>query len=309
MNVDLAQAREFLADYLGAEPGDVELIGAGAWSRCFGFQRGGEELVIRFGNHMDDFEKDRLAHDYAAPGLPIPRVLDIGRVFNGYYAVSTRAHGDYMENIASDQWPAIVPALASALEAMRTADIAVAPGFGGWGVDGAAPQTSWSEHLLMVTNDTEDQRIHGWRTRLTHSLEGEAAFAWGFDLLRQVVSDAIPRSLLHCDLINRNVLVANGGISAVFDWGCSRYGDHLYDLAWFEFWAPWHTNLDMQRLRAELEQRWRDVGYIPENLDNRLTACYLHIGLDHLAYNAYLGNWETLAATARRMRALAADRH
>jgi hypothetical protein len=33
-------------------------------------------------------------------------------------------------------------------------------------------------------------------------------------------------------------------------------------------------------------------------------ACYLHIGLDHLAYNAYLGDWATLAATADRMRAL-----
>jgi hypothetical protein len=36
----------------------------------------------------------------------------------------------------------------------------------------------------------------------------------------------------------------------------------------------------------------------------RLAACYLHIGLDHLAYNAHLGDWETLAATAARMKML-----
>jgi hypothetical protein len=35
------------------------------------------------------------------------------------------------------------------------------------------------------------------------------------------------------------------------------------------------------------------------------TPCHLHIGLDHLAYNAHLGDWATLAATADRMRDLA----
>jgi hypothetical protein len=39
-------------------------------------------------------------------------------------------------------------------------------------------------------------------------------------------------------------------------------------------------------------------------LGSRLLACYLHIGLDHLAYNSYLGDWDTLMATAERMRLL-----
>jgi hypothetical protein len=33
-------------------------------------------------------------------------------------------------------------------------------------------------------------------------------------------------------------------------------------------------------------------------------VCYLHIGLDHLAYNTYLGDWSALAATAERMQTL-----
>lgn len=306
MKVEREQAQAFLAEYLGETPSQVELIGEGAWSRCFAFQRSGEELVIRFGNHVEDFEKDRLAHAYATPELPIPQVLDIGRAFGGYYAVSTRAHGDYLENLPPERWHAVVPAAVSALEAMRTAKLPSAGGYGGWGSDGAGSHATWSEHLLATVIDAPGQRTSGWRERLASSPEGESTFFWGVELLKRVVCDQPPRSLLHCDLMNRNVLVTGDRITAVFDWGCSRYGDHLYDLAWFEFWAPWHTNLDVLLLRTEIEQRWRNIGYTPQNKEPRLLACYLHIGLDHLAYNAYLADWETLAATARRMRTLAA---
>ena len=117
----------------------------------------------------------------------------------------------------------------------------------------------------------------------------------------------MPRSLIHSDLINRNVLVHEDKISGIFDWGCSIYGDHLYELAWFEFWAPWLPTLDIPYLRSALEQRWAEVGYAPVDQAARLMACYLHIGLDHLAYNAYKGDWPAVAATAARMHALVID--
>jgi hygromycin-B 4-O-kinase len=300
--VNAKQAKTFLANHLGAAPSEVSLIGEGAWSQCFGFRRGDEELVIRFGNYVDDFYKDRRACMYASPELPIPQVLDIGQAFDRYYAISTRAHGVPLESLGEAQWLAIVPAVASVLEAMRTTDLSSSLGFGGWGTDGNASHHSWSSRLLAVREDTPDQRGHGWRERLATSAQGEETFAWGFDLLKTVVDDAVPRCLLHCDLINRNVLVDEGQITGVFDWGCSVYGDHLYDLAWFEFWAPWVPKLDVRYLRSELERRWAETGYVPENKEARLMACYLHIGLDHLKYNAYLEDWSTLLATAKRMR-------
>lgn len=133
---------------------------------------------------------------------------------------------------------------------------------------------------------------------------GQAAFDWGFARLRQLVDNTVPRSLIHADLLNRNVLVEGSAISGVFDWGCAAYGDHLYDLAWFVFWAPWHPNLDIPLLREALERRWREVDYWPHQLAARLSTCALHIGLDHLAYNAFRGDWAALEATAARMRTL-----
>jgi hygromycin-B 4-O-kinase len=308
IKVNVKQAQTFLAGYLGDAPRKVSWIGEGAWSQCFGFHLGNEELVIRFGHYVSDFYKDRRAYMYASPELPIPQVLDIGQAFDGYYAVSTRAYGVPLESLDKAQWLATIPAVVSVLEAMRKADTSSSSGFGSWGTDGNASHHSWSGRLLAVGEDTPDQRGHGWRKRLAASPQGEETFIWGFDLLQNVADDAVPRCLLHGDLMNRNVLVNENQITGVFDWGCSVYGDHLYDLAWFEFWAPWHPKLDVQSLRSELERRWAAMGYVPENKESRLMACYLHIGLEHLAYNAYRENWSSLLATAKRMRTLVIGR-
>lgn len=305
--IDNEQAQAFLREHFDPDSSEVEEIGAGAWSRCFGFRRGDEELVARFGRHVDDFQKDQRAFRYAALGLPIPEVLAIGPAFDGYYAISTRCYGLFLDHTTAEQWLAVVPAIVAALEAMRLSDLSATSGFGGWGEDGHAPHTKWSHHLLRVADDTPARRNYGWTALLATAPEDDAAFTRGFERLEQladVVDASTPRALYHADLMNRNVLVNGSAITGVFDWGCACYGDHLYDLAWFEFWAPWYPHLDIAYLRAALEQQWRAVGYTPEHLPERLQACYLHIGLDHLAYNAWLQDWPTLSATAQRMRAL-----
>ena len=306
--LDSQQAQAFLTQHLSVQPSAVALVGAGAWSQCFGFRVGEQDLVVRFGKYVDDFRKDQRAYTYATPDLPIPRVSEIGLAFNGYYAISTRAYGIPLEKLNATQWRATVPALAAALEAMRTADLSATHGMGGWGDDGNAAQHSWADHLLAVGVDTPDRRTHGWRKQLASHPQGKATFAWGFDLLKTVANIEVPRCLLHCDLVNRNVLVDQNKLSGVFDWGCSLYGDHLYELAWFEFWSPWYPDLDIRYLRLELERHWHELGYAPQNKAARLMACYLHIGLDHLAYNAYIEDGAALSATIERMRDLVAQR-
>lgn len=305
-NINSQDARTFLTRHFDPASAAVEPIGEGAWSRCFGFRCGDRHLVVRFGRHIDDFQKDQLAYAYHAPDLPIPEVIAIGRAFDGYYAISTRVHGVPLENLTTLRWLSVIPSLVAALEAMRTADISTTAGSGGWDSTATAPHAGWAGYLLAVGDDTPHRRTHGWRAKLATSPIGAAAFRWGFDLLQRLAHTYAPRCLIHGDLINRNVLVDAAQITGIFDWGCSSYGDHLYDLAWFEFWAPWHPALDIPALRSALEHRWREVGYTPRHQDERLKACYLHIGLDHLAYNAYLEDWPALTATAERMRTIVA---
>lgn len=306
--IDAQEVHRFLCENFHAGVSAVEAIGAGAWSRAFGFRADEEELVVRFGAYVDDFEKDRGAYRFRSAGLPVPEVRAIGPAFDGYYAVSTRCYGDFLDHLDGERWPAVIPAVVDALEAMRLADLSGTSGFGNWGEDGHAPHAQWSSHLLRIADDSPDRRNYGWRALLAENApEDDATFDWGYDLLQclaPVIDAHAPRSLYHADLMNRNVLVNGTRISGIFDWGCACYGDHLYDLAWFEFWAPWYPELDISLLRSTLEQRWQTAGYTPAHLTERLQACYLHIGLDHLGYNAWLGDWPTLSATAAQMRAL-----
>lgn len=76
-------ARSFLVAQVDQAATEVELLGAGAWSQAFGFRVGGAEFVVRFGRHGDDFAKDRRAHTYVAPDLPVPEVQAIGPAFGG----------------------------------------------------------------------------------------------------------------------------------------------------------------------------------------------------------------------------------
>jgi hygromycin-B 4-O-kinase len=104
MDIDRTQVQAFLTSHFDLASSHVVRIGEGAWSQCFGFRRGDQELVIRFGQHVDDFRKDQLASSYRSPDLSIPLVLAIGQAFDGYYAISTSS----LQTNCRSGWPRCV---------------------------------------------------------------------------------------------------------------------------------------------------------------------------------------------------------
>jgi len=267
------QASEEVIEVLTHHFGELSLAGSGAWSTAFRFRRHNQDLVVRVGEHVSDFAE---MSAYDSPSLPIPRVLELDRLLapheHLYVCVSTFAPGEPLESVTPEAWVELVPAVADILDAMRGV---VPPATGAL--------VAWPQ-VLLGTNDG-DSRHGGWPERLTAQPDQLAGHEEAINSLRELcrlpqVAKVQP-TLLHCDLVNRNVHVADGVITGVFDWGCRRWGDHLYDLAWFEFWAPWMPNLDIGLLRLELVRRW---GEVPD--PDRHAACLLHIGADHLVYNA-----------------------
>jgi hygromycin-B 4-O-kinase len=297
-----ADAHAFLKRHLGREVSRVELVGEGAWSRCFGFTDGDEHFAIRFGRHVDDFEKDRYATTFACEALPVPELFEIGPAFDGHFAISSRAFGEPLEARDATGWQAVIPSLLAALDAMRSVEVPKDGGAGDWDAEGKAKHGSWREFLLTVDADTPDLRTAGWRRRLDDSPIGDRTFRIGLAELSTLAdADADACGLVHGDLVNRNVLVANDRITAVFDWGCSFYGDRLYDVAWIEFWRPW---LDGLREIDFLEIARRHVGAGEADFEPRVRACMIHIGLAHLAYHAHTGQLDDLAATEHRLQGL-----
>ena len=295
--LNAADAEAFLVARLGCDVSEVSPIGHGEWSRAYAFRSGGREYIVRFSALDEDFRKDCIAARYSSRTLPIPAIVEIGETGGGHFAISERAAGGFLDDLRADQMRGMLPALFAALDAVRRVDLSAFTGYGIWGADGNAPHPSWRAALLAIADDRPGERTHGWRERLVASPTGSGPFD---EALARLPDDAQERHLIHSDLLNYNVLVEDGRINAVIDWGCGMYGDFLYDLAWFEFWSPWYAAWRGIDFRSEAARHYASIGLTVPRFEERLTCCQIHIGLAAQAYNAFKGRWDALEETARR---------
>jgi hygromycin-B 4-O-kinase len=108
------------------------------------------------------------------------------------------------------------------------------------------------------------------------------------------------RHLIHSDLLNRNLLVANNRITGIIDWGCSLYGDFLYDVAWFAYYWPWFPAWHEVDFLAEVQAHYQRIGLDVPNFHERIRCYQVHIGLGSQAYNASIGNWDNVHTDTQR---------
>jgi hygromycin-B 4-O-kinase len=303
----IAVAR-FLEEHLGDPVTALEPVGHGEWSKAFFFRttRTGAGRVVRFSPFDDDFRKDERAMRYASPRLPIPSILEIGPAPGGYYAISVRAWGDFIEHRDSAAMQSLLPSLFDVLDAVRDSDLCGTAGFGVWrGSDGAGLHPTWRDALLAIATDPPSSRTHGWRDRLAQLPEALRAFEAGYREIQSLV-DACPdaRHLLHSDLLNFNVLVRDDRVIAVLDWGSSMYGDFLWDLAWITFWQPWYAAWAHVDIRGASVRHFDAIGLDVPRFGERMRCYELAIGLDGMAYQVFVGHTDELAWTTRRVLSL-----
>jgi hygromycin-B 4-O-kinase len=300
-NGEAAAALRFLRSRFGDGVQVGEDLPQGEWSRAYAFRDRGRELVVRFNPERHAFDVDLLALRFASPELPIPAVLEIGEYEGGYYAISMRAFGDFLEELSPEQMRAAVPSVLDTLDALRTADTSATGGFGPWDRHGEGRYPDWPAFLVDVDTGTPPAHRSTWRQDLARSGLADGAFGAGMREL-QALAGRCPnrRCVIHSDLLNRNAFVSGARITAVIDWQCAMYGDHLFELAWFTFWAPWHPGLAAAGLRDRALERWRGAGVDLAGADLRLRCYEVRIGVSHLIYNAWRRDLVNLEATARR---------
>jgi hygromycin-B 4-O-kinase len=195
----------------------------------------------------------------------------------------------------------VLPSLFAAHDAMRAVDLPAGSGYGGWRANGRTTHRSWREWLLGFFNEPATRGAPGWRELLQNSPTEAAAFEEGYERLVQM-AESCPeeRSLFHDDLINRNVLIDGDRISAVLDWGSSKYGDFLYDIANLVFYRPWFPAWRNIDFAAEARAHYESIGLAVPRFSERLSCYCLRIALDGVAYSAFRKRWGEVELRARR---------
>ncbi|MBP6042208.1 phosphotransferase [Candidatus Saccharibacteria bacterium] len=301
MKLTVEQVKKFLKDHIKGEIRNVAPLSGGEWSQAFAYEYLEDDYVVRFGQHKDDYIKDKFASSYASNKLPIPKVLEIGTAFNGYYAISERAYGTMIDDHDKAAMRKTIPSLFATMDAIRETDISQRNGYGMWDVNCQGEHTSWHEFLIDVAYDRPDRKIYGWKDNLKDSPVGDKPFNTAYASL-MVLAKGLPeaRSLIHNDLLNFNVLVNDHQITAVIDWGNAMYGDFLYDLAQFTFWGPLHEPVKGVDWEAEALAHYKAIGLDIPMFKERLQCCMIHIGLDAQKYRAYKQDWEIFELVAKR---------
>lgn len=299
--VALPQATEFLRSRFGATVRAVTAIAQqGLWSSAYRFQDGAAARVIRFSAMRDNFDKDDVVARRAPSELPVPRILEIGPAFGGYFAVSEHAPGGEIDTLDAAGMRGMLPVLLTTLDAVRRIDLSGSRGYGLWTGDGQGKHRTWADALLDNAAEI--------RARVAVTAIGAAAFDAGLARLRELVP-VLPadRHLIHGDLLHHNVLAADGRITALLDWGSSTIGDFVYDIAWLTFWADWYPAWAGIDFRAEALAHYEASGVTVAGFDERLRAYEIDIGLDNQGWFASRGDATNLRRVADKTRDLAAS--
>lgn len=300
--VQIDQVSEFLTTRFNEEITNIEVIGKGLWSQSFFFRRANTDYVIRFGSESESYEKDKIASKYSSNNLPIPNITEIGTGLGLYFAISERANGIMVDEVEKADIGKIIPAIFEMLNALREANILATSGYGHWDKSEMGQYSSWRDFLLSIDTDNPKSKIHGWRVSLESSPQGAEFFDQVVNRFRNLAEKTYEgRHLIHTDLLHFNVLTKDNKISAVIDWGNAMYGDFLYDLANFTFWAPLHPAIQKIDWKTKAKQYFLDKGIEVQNFEERLLICELHIGLAGMARNAYNKSWKELDATMKRI--------
>lgn len=257
----------------------VAFIKGGETSQAFSFKSGDRELVIRINSKTYSFEKDKFAYEhFATSSIPIPRLLKIDKFNEKYsYAISEKASGRDLDNFDDETHKKLLPQLISVLDSIHEAKIDPTGKFGYWNEDGNAKFESWKAFIL----DYEDEVYSNWDNLYRKTILEKDVVDQAIKMISGLVH-FLPeeRFLVHGDYGFNNVVSDGNKITGVLDWGESKYGDFLYDVAWLEFFSSSIKYGDI------FKEHYASVGTEIQNYDERLLCYQLHLGIGSLGFFA-----------------------
>lgn len=302
---------QILQAYFQQQILNLQVIQGGNVAQTFEFSVGSGDVagageaqayIIRFNAPMTiNFEKEAYTYErFASPSIPIPRVVQLGRLDGLHFAITEKLPGQNLLQLPRPEYVTLLPRLVEVLDAIHQVPVGERSGFGVFDGNGDAPESSWKEHLGIVREEDPDADFMGsWHTLFhTSFLERDLFDAIYQKMMLQSQFCPEERYLVHGDYGFGNVLAQEGKITAVLDWMGARYGDFLYDVAWLDFWAA-HDGW-----RARFHAYYHQAGRLIPFFNERILCCQCYITLNAMKFFAKAGSKESYDFVTDRLRSL-----
>jgi hygromycin-B 4-O-kinase len=286
--LDEAAVLALLRGYFAASIEGLAVVTGGQVAQTYAFAADGQDYIIRFNRRMaTTFEKEALIYGrFASPRLPIPPIVQLGRLGELHYAISRRMPGKPLTELPPAENEALLPALLDTLDAIHACDVADQPGYGIFGDDGVGFFRSWPDSLRAIREEDPEWDFYGkWHVLFETTFLERDVFELIYSRMASLL-DYCPEEkwLVHANYGFGNVLAHEGRISGVLDWLDAKYGDFVYDVAWLDFWSP------QQTFPARCAERYARQGISAPHFEERMLCYECYIGLDALRFFAKGGN-------------------
>ncbi len=239
------QVLALLSQHFNTPISDLVPVEGGQVARTFAFRTGAQEYIIRF-NHdrmlNSNFPKEAyLMRKFAGTGIPIPPILQVGRMGELQFAISRKMPGQMLEQLSPQEVHALLPQILDILAIIHHIDISDTHGYGVFGDQGEGHFPSWDDHLRMIAREEAENDYFGKWYRLFDETFLERDL---YNDLYHRMCELLPycpedRYLIYGSLSLRNMLAQDGKITTLLDWLDAGYGDFVYDIATLDFWSPW----------------------------------------------------------------------
>ena len=266
-----------LHDQFDAPVTDVVPVEGGSVARTFAFRAGNQEYIIRF--NLDrmlgaNFPKEAyLWQKLASTLIPMPPVLQVGRLGDLHYAISRKMPGVMLMHLPPGEIEGLLPQIMETHDILHHVDVSDTHGYGVFDAHGQGMNTSWGTFLRLIAYEEREEDYFGiWH----HLFEDTFLERDVFDHIYEHMLRLLPycpeeRYLVHGGLSLANLLADGGQLTAVLDWLDARYGDFVYDVAIPDFWTP------SLHLRERFRTHYEELKIPVPAYDERVLCyqCYL----------------------------------
>lgn len=290
--VDHGQVFTLLSQHFTDPITDLAPIEGGQVAHTFAFRAGEQNYVVRFNKDnmlTSNFPKEAYVYQkLASTRIPMPPLLQVGRLGDLHFAISQKAPGKMLELHTPQEVEQLLPQLMEMLDAIHQVNVSDTQGYGVFNDLGKGMSSSWRGFLLSIDHEEDERDYFGkWHHLFADTFLERDLFERISQRMKSLLDYcSTERSLLHGNYSLRNILARDGRITAVLDRVDAMYGDFVYDLAVLDFWCSWlHVSEHFQQYYQE---RQREVPFYAERL-----LCYQ-------CYHA-LGGMRFFAASANEL--------